>query len=198
VLTRLETMANDLLVEARNDGSDLMRLDALVDLDDVALRVVDLVPVRPGVETDPSAVSAGQVRGNEPDLQRMISNLVSNAVRHARQEVRVELAEHGGAVTLTVSDDGPGIALEDRERVFERFTRLDDARSREDAGVGLGLPIARSVVAAHRGTIDVRASDLGGAAVVVTLPAAGRLGRGRRSEVDAEATPADPSLAVPR
>jgi signal transduction histidine kinase len=177
VLTRLEAMTNDLLVEARNDGSDQVRMDSLVDLDDVVLRVVDLVPTRPGMEIDPSTVSAGQVRGNEQDLQRMISNLVSNAVRHARSEVRLQLADHDGAVTLTVSDDGPGIAAEDRERVFDRFTRLDGARSRDDAGVGLGLPIVRSVVTAHRGTIEVRDSVLGGAAFIVTLPAAVPLAR---------------------
>jgi signal transduction histidine kinase len=181
-------MASDLLVEARNDGSDPMRLDTLVDLDDVVLRVVDLVPGRPGIDIDPSAVSAGQVRGNEPDLQRMIANLVSNAVRHARSEVRVQLAENDGTVTLTVSDDGPGIAAEDRHRVFERFTRLDGARSRDDAGVGLGLPIARSVATAHRGTIEVADSDLGGAAFTVTLPTAASVERVARSE-----TPAPPS-----
>jgi len=196
VLTRLEAMTNDLLVEARGEKPDPMRLDTLVDLDDAVLRVVDVVPARPGISVDPSAVSAGQVRGNEGDLERMVINLLTNAVRHARSTVRIELAERSGSVTLTVMDDGPGIAPDQRERAFERFTRLDDARSREDAGVGLGLPIARSVAEAHRGTIEVRDSELGGAAFVVTLPSAVALDGGRhaggrnRSPVDPEAVPA--------
>ena len=191
VLTRLEAMANDLLVDARAEGSDPMRLDALVDLDDVALRVVDRLQEPPGVEIDPSAVSAGQVRGNAQDLERLIANLLSNALRHATRVVCVQLAERDGLVTLAVSDDGPGIAPEDRERVFERFARLDAARSRDDAGVGLGLSIARSVAAAHGGSIAVLDSNQGGATFLVTMPAAVASPRDTRSE----ATVAPPSVS---
>jgi signal transduction histidine kinase len=173
VLTRLESMANDLLVEARSGEVDAVRLDTLVDLDDIVLRVVDLVPCPAGTTVDTSALSGGQVRGSDQDLERMVANLVTNALRHATGVVRIALDETGGMVTLAVSDDGPGIAPEDRSRVFERFTRLDDARSHEGTGAGLGLPIVRSVAGAHGGTVVASDGPEGrGIAFVVSLPAA--------------------------
>jgi signal transduction histidine kinase len=192
-LTRLESMADDLLVEARNDGVSSPRLDGLVDLDDVAFRVLSLVPHRDDLHIDVSAVSGGQVRGNERDLERMIANLLANAVRHADRRVRLTLVEEGAVVTLTVADDGPGIPFEDCERIFERFTRLDDARGRDSSGAGLGLPIVRSVVLAHDGTIEVGEADMGGAAFIVRLPSADRMLR-----VNASNTPlTEPDGPVP-
>ncbi len=82
----------------------------------------------------PPAVSAGQVRGDEASLRRMIHNLGDNAARYARSRIAFALAESDGDVVLTVSDDGPGIPPADRDRVFERFVRLNSARSRETAG----------------------------------------------------------------
>jgi signal transduction histidine kinase len=175
VLARLESIADGLLTEARNDGADELRFAELVDLDEVALHVAAMLSNPPTpITLDVSAVSGGQVRGNEGDLERMIANLVSNAMRHARSLVEVRVTEHDDIVTLTVADDGPGIAAIDRERIYERFTRLDDARSRDGGGVGLGLAIVQSVVAAHGGTISTRDADIGGAAFVVTLPASVR------------------------
>lgn len=171
VLERLESLANGLMFEERNAHGEPMRAAQLVDLDEVALRVVDLAAPPPGLDIDVSGVSGGQVRGNPDDLDRMVANLLNNALRHATNQVRVTVTERDHTVTLTVSDDGPGIPIADRERVYERFTRLDDARSRDRGGVGLGLPIVRSVVTAHHGTIATHESDLGGAAFVVCLPA---------------------------
>jgi signal transduction histidine kinase len=171
MLTRLEDMTNQLMAEARSRDPERMRLDELVDLDDVVLRVVTRTPGRPGIRIDTSAVSAGQVRGNEADLERMVTNLVTNAIRHAGAEVWIVLGEHDGTVTLTVADDGQGIPADDQERIFERFTRLDDARARDQGGAGLGLPIARSVAAAHGGTIIVTTPEGRGATFVVALPA---------------------------
>ena len=71
---------------------------------------------------------------------------------------------------LTVADDGPGIPEDQRERVFERFTRIDDARTRNAGGAGLGLAIAREIVERHRGTVAVDPQHEGGARFVVTLP----------------------------
>jgi signal transduction histidine kinase len=187
VLARLESIASGLLAIARL-RAEPPPLAELVDLDEVVDRVVQTTTLPAGLEIDVSGLSGGQVRGNESDLERMITNLVDNAVRHADRWVGIAVAEHDGTVTLVVGDDGAGIAPEDRERVFGRFTRLDDARSRDQGGAGLGLAIARSVVVAHGGTIVVREAATGGASLVVTLPA---------SVAGADGgTPADHNLSV--
>ena len=87
--------------------------------------------------------------------------------------MRFRVGESPGWVQLVVSDDGPGIPEADRQRVFERFARLDEARDRDRAGAGLGLSIVAGVVARHHGTVAVDADpDLGGARFVVNLPTA--------------------------
>ena len=103
--------------------------------------------------------------------QSLVQNLLTNAVRHARSRVAVGVVERDHTITLTVEDDGPGIDPADRDRVFDRFARLDDARSRDRGGAGLGLSIAKAIVDAHDGTITVDDSALGGASFQVRLPA---------------------------
>ena len=88
--------------------------------------------------------------------------------------MRFTLDERGGAAVLAVDDDGPGIPEADRERVFERFVRLDDARARDNGGSGLGLAIVAELAGAHGGAVAVASSPLGGACIEVTLPAADR------------------------
>jgi len=115
-------------------------------------------------------VSAGPVDGDPDALSRIVRNLVDNAARHAAGRVALSLGEEDGRVVLTVDDDGPGIPEADRERVFERFVRLDGARARDDGGSGLGLAIVAELVAAHGGTVVAAANPLGGARVEVILP----------------------------
>jgi signal transduction histidine kinase len=100
--------------------------------------------------------------------------LLDNAARHAatRIEVRSRAAEDG-SVTVEVEDDGAGIRPADREHVFERFTRLEDGRSRDVGGAGLGLAVVREIVAAHGGSVEVVDGSLGGARFVVSLPSRG-------------------------
>ncbi|MEV6979733.1 HAMP domain-containing sensor histidine kinase [Sphaerisporangium sp. NPDC051017] len=113
------------------------------------------------------------VLADPPQLARVLSNLLDNAQRHARNEVEVEVRREEKQALLTVSDDGAGIPEADRLRVFERFTRLDEARSRDHGGTGLGLAIVENVVRAHGGTIRVERSEAGGARFEVRLPLAG-------------------------
>jgi signal transduction histidine kinase len=82
-----------------------------------------------------------------------VTNLVDNAVRHAATVVRVRVRQEDGEAVLEVLDDGPGIPEEEREAVFDRFTRLDEARARDAGGAGLGLPIARDIALLHDGTL---------------------------------------------
>ncbi|GAA0971776.1 HAMP domain-containing sensor histidine kinase [Acrocarpospora macrocephala] len=110
------------------------------------------------------------VAGVPSQLSRMLTNLLDNAQRHARHVVDIEVHRDSDSALVTVCDDGPGIAEADRERIFERFTRLDTARSRGHGGTGLGLAIVSDVVHAHAGTILVGESVHGGSRFDVRFP----------------------------
>jgi signal transduction histidine kinase len=183
---RMQDLVEGLLLLARLDEGQRPPT-APVDLDDLVLREADRLRRtggRPGerstaVEVDTSGVGPGRVEGNDRLLARVVRNLVDNASRHA--EGRVELRVHsestvrGERVLFTVADDGAGVPSEDRERIFDRFTRLDEGRARDVGGSGLGLAIVRDVVQAHGGTVTVGAGDGrgegAGAAFTVDLPA---------------------------
>ncbi len=165
---RLERLVGDLLQLARLDEGRALRLEE-IDLDDTVLTEVAharRLPVRT------AAVSAGRVLGEHRALEQVVRNLVDNAVRHAEREVAVGVHADGDQVVLTVDDDGPGVATEDRDRIFERFARVDAGRARDDGGTGLGLALVRRVVEAHGGTVRYETSPLGGARFEVRLPAA--------------------------
>jgi len=176
------------------EGLLLARLDegqrpptAPVDLDDLVLREADRLRRTGGhpgerstaVEVDTSGVGPGRVEGNDRLLARVVRNLVDNAARHAEGRitlrVRSESTERGQRVQFTVADDGAGVPSEDRERIFDRFTRLDEGRARDVGGSGLGLAIVCDVVEAHGGTVSVAAGDgkgeFTGAVFTVDLPA---------------------------
>ena len=166
----MERLVRDLLFLARtHDGSPAHRAD-LLDLDDVVLEEAARVRGTTTVDVTTSEVSAAPVRGDADELRRLVRNLLENAVRHAASRVRVRLRAGRDGVRLEVADDGPGIPAEERERVFDRFVALHEARAR-GTGSGLGLAIARQVALRHGGTLTVADSDLGGACLVLVLPA---------------------------
>jgi signal transduction histidine kinase len=169
-LGRLEAVVDQLLDLATYEKRQLAPLRP-IDLDDVVLQHARLLQRTSDLGVDTSSVSGGQVLGNDDALGRMIENLTSNARRHARSSVAFSVREQGASVELIVSDDGTGIALADRERVFERFTRLDEARELDRAGAGLGLAIVAEIVDRHGGTIRIEDGSPG-ARVVVLLPRA--------------------------
>lgn len=169
---RLERIIDSLLLLARWDEHSADPPSEEVDLDDIVLDEVSRATMGARIDLDASAVSAGQVRGDAELLRRAVRNLLENAVRHGRGRVAVRLQEDEGVVLLVVEDDGPGIAVGERDRVFERFTRLDAARARASGGSGLGLAIVAEVVERHGGRIVVDAGALGGARFSVRLPAA--------------------------
>ena len=168
---RMERMVQDLLFMARADEWRSPVRSDLVDLDDLVLEEALRVRSRGRVRVNLARLSGGQVAGDADQLLRVIRNLLGNAERHARTTVDVGLHTDGPAVELVVSDDGDGIPPADRTRVFERFTRLDNARARSQGGTGLGLAIAKEIVDSHGGTIAVVDSPVG-TRIVVRLPTA--------------------------
>jgi signal transduction histidine kinase len=167
---RLQRLAEDLLLLTRADEHTLALRRRPVDLDDLVFEEARRLRAATGLRVDTTAVSAGRVDGDAAGLRRVLRNLGDNAARHAAGRLAFSLAERDGLVLLGVDDDGPGIPEADRERVFERFVRLDDARARDDGGSGLGLAIVAELARAHGGTVAVAPSPLGGARVQVTLP----------------------------
>ncbi|MEL7206896.1 MAG: ATP-binding protein [Actinomycetota bacterium] len=103
-------------------------------------------------------------------MRRVVTNLVTNAANHAGSTVAVSVESGPAGHEVHVDDDGPGVPVGDRERIFERFIRLDEARSRDDGGTGLGLSIASELVVAHGGSVTVGDAPLGGARFTVSLP----------------------------
>ena len=170
-VTRLASLVEDLLLLARA-GSDARpptkreSFDARALLVATARRYADAkVPV--SVAEGPAVYASA----NAEELTRVLANLVDNAERHARASVVLTVRVEGGHAVLTVVDDGPGIPAGERERVFERFARLDDARDRDAGGTGLGLAIVRELLRRSGGSISLQDNPHGpGLAAVIHLP----------------------------
>jgi signal transduction histidine kinase len=169
----MQALVDDLLVLARQDaGAAPARPAVAVDLDELVAEQVRRLRAEGPARVDAARVSAAQVTGDAGGLRRALGNVVDNAARHATSLVTITLAEQGASAVLSVADDGPGIPAARRDEVFERFARLDGARSASTGGTGLGLAIARAIVIDHGGTIAVDPDHRPGARVVITLPLA--------------------------
>ncbi|MDQ1537670.1 MAG: hypothetical protein QOE58_2063 [Actinomycetota bacterium] len=169
-VARLSILVEDLLLLARA-GGDTNQPPVRESLDVRALLVA--TADRYDEARVPVSVAAGPAvyaNASPDELRRVVANLVDNAVRHAASSVTLAVRAEGGGAVLTVVDDGPGIPAEDRERVFERFARLDDARDRDAGGTGLGLAIVRELLRRSEGSISLQDNPSGpGLAAVVHL-----------------------------
>ncbi|PPS89289.1 sensor histidine kinase [Streptomyces sp. MH60] len=163
---RLQRLAADLLLLARLDAGE-RPAEARVDLAALAREAAE---GRTGVSV--RGEGAVRVAGSRGQLGRVLANLLDNAQRHARAAVEVSVRRDGTTAVVAVADDGEGVPAADRERIFERFVRLDAARSRDDGGAGLGLAIARDVAVRHGGTLTVHDAPAGGALFELRLPGA--------------------------
>ncbi|MDH6455359.1 MULTISPECIES: HAMP domain-containing sensor histidine kinase [unclassified Streptomyces] len=159
---RLHALAEDLLLLARLDTRTPTADPESVDLAALASRLTEQYPPteRPLILTCDSTAPAC-AHGNPGEYERLLRNLVDNAARHAAHRIQITVRNEGDWVVLTVHDDGPGVPAEEAERIFERFVRLDDARSRDHGGTGLGLAIARDLAHRHRGTLTLTPQPFG-------------------------------------
>ncbi|GAA1024350.1 hypothetical protein Aple_099860 [Acrocarpospora pleiomorpha] len=183
-----ETDLPDLLQHALSDVdrlqdilTDLLLLARIGAVPPTALEHIDLVGL---AETETSRrigdphptrldLTPGVLTKAVPtQIYRVLSNLLDNAQRHAAHGVVVGVRRTGGMAELSVTDDGPGVPAAERERIFQPFTRLDTARSRDRGGTGLGLAIARDIARAHHGTLHVEDAPQNGARFILRLPLA--------------------------
>jgi two-component system, OmpR family, sensor kinase len=171
---RMERIVSDLLKMAEmdmaeDDRSERVRLDLLASEVFAHMRAVAV-----GRRFSIDAPSKVVVAGNPDRLRELVLNLLDNAIKYTQEDGRVALSlrsERSWAV-LAVSDTGIGIPVSEQDRIFDRFYRVDKARSRAGGGTGLGLAITRSIVQAHGGTISVRSEPGLGSTFIVHLPLA--------------------------
>lgn len=180
-ITRLVDLVNDLLSLARADAGRRPR-SRPIDLDDLVWRAATDAREHGPPKIDTTGIAPVRVVGDTAGLRRVVQNLLDNARRHANDTVTVQLRlnfeppSSGGdsaavpTATLIVADDGPGIPVADRQRVFDRFVRLDECRPRDSGGTGLGLAIVSAIVAEHGGRVWIDGGEAG-TAFVVQLPA---------------------------
>jgi two-component system OmpR family sensor kinase len=175
--TRLSRIVDDMFTLARADAGSYpvrampMYLDEVVD---EVVRAIRVVASTRGISITDSAYRPAPLTGDEDLIRRLILNIADNAVRYAPSgsAVRIALDLTGNHYAISVSDDGPGIPAEIRPRIFERFYRVDAARTHgKDGGAGLGLALARWIARVHGGDVDLAASSRAGSTFVITLPA---------------------------
>jgi signal transduction histidine kinase len=176
---RLGRLVDDMLVLARADAGGYPLRPVDLYLDEVVAdcrRAVDVLATERGVTIRANGSPDIPFRGDEDLLRRLVLNVLQNAVQHTPSggAVAVEIHQEPEAVRIRVTDEGAGIAAADRERIFDRFVQLDAARKGQ--GTGLGLPIARWIAEAHRGTLTLEQSRPGATTFCVSLPIGGSTG----------------------
>jgi len=171
--SRMERLVDDLLLLARTDAGvsarkEFSELEPLLAAEAEAFRGAAERSVELG------SVSRHEVEIDREQMARAVSNLVSNAVSHTVPGGRIEVSafDSGERVEITVDDDGPGVPAGMRDRVFDRFARVDSSRSSDSGGSGLGLAIVKAITEAHGGEVGCSASPLGGARFTISLPVA--------------------------
>jgi two-component Ni(II)/redox sensor kinase NrsS len=174
---RLQQLISDLLLLANLERPCPQTQKQVCDLAEITADVLEdfgelAAAAQVELEQGPWAAPA-LVRGVNSELSRLIINLLSNALQHspAGGRIGVELEHWGREIKLSIRDSGPGIPAAEQQRIFDRFARLDPARSRQQGGTGLGLAIAQAIARRHGGSISVQSSVGAGAEFSVQLPA---------------------------
>lgn len=151
---RMQHLVEDLLLLARLDGRLPLAQDE-VDLDDVVHEEAERLRRHGSVTVHVLPLPALRVRGDGARIAQVVRNLADNAARHGATTVTLSLRRDGDWAVVQVADDGPGVPAEHQDRIFERFTRLDQARARDSGGSGLGLAISREIAQAHGGSLTL-------------------------------------------
>lgn len=173
-VTRMSRLVDDLLFLAAAEQGDFLRIES-IDLQPFVIDLWDGLTLTADRRFELSPIPDGVLQADPDRVAQAVRNLARNAIDHTRSGtglVRLEVSTRpGGSVAFAVVDDGPGIPVEERERVFERLHRTDSSRARVAGGAGLGLAIVRAVAEAHRGTATAMAGPGGaGARVELVLP----------------------------
>lgn len=176
-VTRLSQMVTDLLALSQLQSDDPLYDAEVVSIDQLLDTAIDRVRIRAnhkGIAIVAGGSQGVQVFGNEEQLVVALSNLILNAVAYSPEKTQVGVGVHAypDAVEIRVSDQGMGIPESEQERIFERFYRVDAARSRASGGTGLGLAIVKHVVTNHGGTIKVWSREGEGSTFTIRLPRA--------------------------
>ena len=175
---RLGVLVQEIIELTRLQEGDALAEPEVVEIDDVVAEAVDRVRVEAdGSQID--LVTGGtqglRVRGDSALITTAVRNLLDNAIRYSEPRTRVSVGvsldpEHSDIVRIAVVDQGIGIPKEEQERVFERFYRVDKARSRDTGGTGLGLSIVKHVAADHGGTVELWSAPGRGSTFTLVLP----------------------------
>ncbi|MCT0225887.1 cell wall metabolism sensor histidine kinase WalK [Synechococcus sp. CS-1328] len=176
---RLQQLISDLLLLASLERPGPQSQKHLCDLAEISADVLEdfgEMAAAAQVELAQGAwIEPALVQGVDSELSRLVINLLSNAIQHspAGGRIGVELEQRGREIRLSIRDGGPGIPAAERQRIFDRFTRLDSARSRQQGGTGLGLAIAQAIARRHGGAITVQSAPGDGSCFCVVLPVVG-------------------------
>lgn len=170
---RLQLVLDDLLFLSRSEAERPLRPSPPTPVAMDSLLRAELEHQRmlhPELTFDREGTTDAVVSGNERDLQRAIRNLADNASRHASERVVLGISREETSVMITVTDDGQGISAADRDKIFDRFVRLDESRARDAGGSGLGLAIVREIVEANGGAVELVTGEHQGAVFAIRLP----------------------------
>jgi signal transduction histidine kinase len=170
-IDRMSRIVEDLMLLAHAQDPGFLRPEH-IDLAEFATAICDGMRPTADRRLELGAVPAIVIEADPDRLTQALRNLLRNAIVHTEPGglTRLSAQEHGDRVRLMVDDDGPGVPPSERERIFDRFARLDETRGRDAGGAGLGLAIARAIAVAHDGEVWVERSPEGGARFVIDLP----------------------------
>lgn len=162
----MEKMLDGYLSFVSGEGGEK---SAFVDMNEMILSIINKFRNKKALIRYATNDEVSAIQGREQALKRALTNVISNAFRYGKT-IAVKLENHNRKLEISIDDDGPGIPKDKREDVFKAFYRIEGSRNKETGGVGLGLSIAKDVVASHGGTIELGDSELGGLKVLISIP----------------------------